>query len=88
MKYKTDPLCSDTDGGLVDDWSEVTHGTDPLNPNDDIVLERVFFDINKAKIAPYSREMLGKIISTLKAYTEIEIEIQGHTCGNGSYKSL
>jgi outer membrane protein OmpA-like peptidoglycan-associated protein len=36
LKYHTDPLKKDTDGGGVSDGDEIAHGTDPLNPNDDI----------------------------------------------------
>jgi MYXO-CTERM domain-containing protein len=32
----TDPLSADTDGGSVDDGTELDNGTDPLNPNDDV----------------------------------------------------
>ena len=33
-KHKTDPLNEDTDGGTIDDGTEVNRGTDPLNPDD------------------------------------------------------
>ncbi|MDP4117226.1 MAG: binary toxin-like calcium binding domain-containing protein, partial [Bacteroidota bacterium] len=59
MKYKTDPLKADTDGGSVNDGVEVRRGTDPLNPDDDvikvgqaIVLEGITFETNKAVIKP------------------------------------
>jgi len=35
--YHTDPLNPDTDGGGVKDGDEVYRGTDPLNPNDDLI---------------------------------------------------
>ncbi len=35
--YGTDPLIADTDGGGVDDGDEVNRGTDPLNPDDDLI---------------------------------------------------
>ncbi|MCK7516730.1 MAG: hypothetical protein MZV64_02885 [Ignavibacteriales bacterium] len=30
--YRTDPLKADTDGGTVNDFIEVSRGTNPLNP--------------------------------------------------------
>jgi uncharacterized repeat protein (TIGR01451 family) len=35
--YHTDPLNPDTDGGGVKDGDEVFRGTDPLNPEDDLI---------------------------------------------------
>ena len=35
--YKTDPLKADTDDGSVDDFTEVNRGTNPLDPEDDVV---------------------------------------------------
>jgi uncharacterized repeat protein (TIGR01451 family) len=35
--YHTDPYKADTDGGGVNDGDEVFRGTDPLNPNDDLI---------------------------------------------------
>jgi hypothetical protein len=37
VKYKTDPEKADTDGGGVNDGTEVARGTDPLDPKDDVV---------------------------------------------------
>ena len=37
LTHKTDPLKVDTDGGTVDDGTEVKRGTDPLNREDDVV---------------------------------------------------
>ena len=36
-KYKTDPQKADTDGGSINDGTEVIRGTDPLDPTDDVV---------------------------------------------------
>ena len=36
-EYGTDPLLADTDGGGVDDGDELDAGTDPLDPDDDMV---------------------------------------------------
>jgi len=94
MKYKTNPLNKDTDGGSVEDGVEVKRGTDPLNADDDVVkvgvpiiLEGITFDVNKATIKPESEETLMKALKTLQTYPEIEVEIGGHTDSDGSAKS-
>ncbi|MCZ2268082.1 MAG: OmpA family protein, partial [Ignavibacteriales bacterium] len=94
LKYKTDPLKKDTDGGSVDDGTEVKRGTDPLNPEDDVVkigvpiiLEGITFDVNKSTIKPESEATLMKALKTLETYTDISVEIGGHTDSDGSAKS-
>jgi outer membrane protein OmpA-like peptidoglycan-associated protein len=86
LKYKTNPLNRDTDGGTVDDGTEVRRGTDPLNPADDVVkvqapiiLEGIEFASGKADIKPVSALTLEKALTTLKTYSDIEVEISGHT---------
>lgn len=97
-EYKTDPTRMDTDKGTVSDGEEVNRGTDPLNSNDDVekskllgagigvpvVLEGVFFDLNKATIRPESEEFLNGVAKTLKENPDTEIEIHGHTDNTGS----
>lgn len=84
--YRTDPLNKDTDGGSVDDGVEVKRGTDPLNPDDDVVkvgvpmvLEGVTFATGKSDITPESAIILEKALKTMTVYPEIEVEISGHT---------
>ena len=86
LKYKTNPLNRDTDGGTVDDGTEVRRGTDALNPADDvikvkapIILEGIQFASGKADILPASEEALMKSLKTLQIYSDIEVEIAGHT---------
>ncbi len=93
LKYKTDPLKKDTDGGSVDDGTEVKRGTDPLNAEDDVVkigvpiiLEGITFDVGKATIKPESEATLMKALKTLETYTDISVEISGHTDNTGSAK--
>ena len=90
MKYKTNPLKKDTDGGSVDDGKEVARGTDPLNPDDDvvklkapIVLEGINFAINSAVITPESEQTLQKALTTLKVNPDIFVEIKGYTDNTG-----
>lgn len=96
IKYKTNPNNADTDSGTVDDFTEVRRGTDPLNPEDDvvkeepikinvpIVLEGITFAKNKADITPESEVVLQGALNTLKTYGEIVVEIGGHTDSDGS----
>ncbi|MDP3445564.1 MAG: OmpA family protein [Ignavibacteria bacterium] len=91
MKYKTDPLKVDTDGGTVNDGVEVNRGTDPLDPKDDvvkinvpIVLEGITFATNKFNITPESESVLNGALKTLKTYSDIDVEISGHTDSDAS----
>ncbi len=90
-KYKTDPLKVDTDGGTVNDGVEVKRGTDPLDPKDDvvkmnvpIVLEGITFATNKFNITPESENILMGALKTLNTYSDIEVEISGHTDSDAS----
>jgi len=94
ITYKTNPVMKDTDTGTVDDGTEVKRGTDPLNPEDDIVkigvpiiLEGITFATGKADITPESENTLRKALKTLTTYTDISVEIGGHTDNVGSDKS-
>ena len=91
MTHKTNPLNVDTDAGTIDDGTEVKRGTDPLDPNDDvikinvpIVLEGITFAFNKAEITPESDKVLMGALKTLKTYPDIIVEISGHTDNVGS----
>lgn len=91
LKYHTDPLKLDTDGGGVDDGREIARGTDPLNPEDDvvkleapIVLEGVNFAVNSAELTSESEQTLLKALTTLKTNPEIQVEIRGYTDNTGS----
>jgi outer membrane protein OmpA-like peptidoglycan-associated protein len=90
-KYKTNPLEPDTDAGTVDDFTEITRGTDPLNAEDDvvkidvpIVLEGITFETGKAEITPESEVVLQGALNTLETYTDIVVQISGHTDNVGS----
>jgi len=89
-KYKTNPLKKDTDGGGVDDGKEIARGTNPLNPDDDvlklkqpIVLEGINFELNSSKILSGSEETLQKALTTLREYPDIFVEIIGYTDNTG-----
>src|SRR5262249_49123836 len=53
--------------------------------NDQIViLEKVFFDTNKAKIQPKSFNLLNQVASVIKSHPEFKIRIEGHTDSQGN----
>jgi len=93
-QYRTDPLNVDTDGGTVNDYIEVKRGTDPLDPEDDvvkidvaIVLEGITFATAKSDITPESAIVLEGALNTLTTYSDIIVEISGHTDNVGSASS-
>ncbi len=90
-RYKTDPLKEDTDSGSVNDGVEIKRGTNPLDPADDIVklgvpivLEGITFATNKFNITPESENVLSGALKTLQTYSDIDVEISGHTDSDGS----
>jgi len=100
-KYKTNPLLADTDKGSVPDGLEVQHGTNPLDPSDDvpkkdtikievgqsIVLEGIQFKSGSADITAESDTILTKVYNTLAGDTTIAVEVQGYTDNVGSRSS-
>ena len=89
--YRTDPLNPDTDGGSVEDGKEVRRGTDPLAAEDDvvkidvpIVLEGITFETGKSDITPESAIVLQGALKTMQTYSDIIVEISGHTDDVGS----
>jgi len=92
--YKTNPLDPDTDAGTVSDFVEVNRGTNPLNPDDDvvkidapIVLEGITFETGKVDITPESEAVLQGALNTMQTYSDIIVEISGHTDDVGSASS-
>jgi outer membrane protein OmpA-like peptidoglycan-associated protein len=92
--YRTDPLNPDTDGGTVDDGIEIRRGTDPFDPDDDViridvpvVLEGITFETGKSDITPESAIVLQGALKTLQIYPDIIVEIGGHTDDVGSAAS-
>ncbi len=90
IRYHLDPLKLDTDRGSVNDGKEVARGTDPLNPEDDvvkleapIVLEGVNFAVNSAVLTSESEQTLQKALTTLKTNPDIHVEIRGYTDNTG-----
>ena len=91
INYETNPNNNDTDTGSVDDFTEVRRGTDPLNPDDDIVkmgipivLKGITFATGKADITPESESVLNGAVNTMETYGDIIVEITGHTDDVGS----
>ena len=92
LKYNTNPTKQDTDGGTVLDKVEIDRGSNPLNPEDDIildmsapiVLEGVTFATGSSELTPESEKMLLRVLNTLNAYPEMKVEIIGYTDNIGS----
>jgi len=53
---------------------------------EELVLERVFFETNSAKLKPESADTLDKVAASLKANTDVKIQVAGHTDNTGSAK--
>ena len=49
-----------------------------------IVLNNIFFDFNKSTLRPSSYKALNNLLTTMKRYPAMEIEISGHTDNVGS----
>ncbi len=92
LKYNTNPILADTDKGTVDDKTEIDRGSNPLNPEDDIildikepiVLDGVTFETGSAELTPESEIMLQRVLNTLNAYPNIRVEVRGYTDNIGS----
>lgn len=95
FKYNTNPLKADTDDGSTNDKEEVNRGTNPLNPEDDVildistpvVLEGVTFASGSAELTPESEKMLLRVLNTLNAYPDMKVEIRGYTDNVGKASS-
>jgi len=51
---------------------------------EDLILKGVHFESNKSDLTPDSREILDAVGESLRAWPDVEIEIQGHTDSQGS----
>ena len=95
LKYNTNPTKTDTDGGSVEDNVEINRGSNPLNPEDDvvlditapIVLDGVTFSSGSADLTPESEKMLLRVLNTLNTYPKIRVEIRGFTDNVGKASS-
>lgn len=58
----------------------------PITKSEPIVLENIFFDLNKADLLPESQVELGKLYEFLTKNPKIKIEISGHTDARGDDK--
>lgn len=95
FKYNTNPNKKDTDSGSVDDKTEIERGTNPLNPEDDvildvsspIVLEGITFASGSSDLSPESEFILKRVLVTLNVYSDMIVEIRGHTDNVGRASS-
>ncbi|MFH1198318.1 MAG: OmpA family protein [bacterium] len=84
--HSTNPLNSDSDDGSVDDQTEVLRGTNPNDPEDDmlrigesIVLEGLTFSTGSTEITEVSYPILENLYTVLQSTPDIVIEIRGYT---------
>ncbi len=56
----------------------------PITTSTPIVLENIFFDLNKADLLPESQVELGKMYEFLTKNPTVKVEISGHTDTRGS----
>ncbi|MFN7966855.1 MAG: OmpA family protein [Acidobacteriota bacterium] len=100
IKVNADGCPADSDGdGVTDDKDKCPNtaagikvGADgcpevaPLfTPGNDVfVLEGVNFDSDKSDIRSDAKEILDRVVRSLKAYPDVNIEIQGHTDSQSS----
>ncbi|MBK7107209.1 MAG: OmpA family protein [Ignavibacteriae bacterium] len=92
FKYNTNPSKADTDSGTVNDKVEIDRKTNPLNPEDDVVLdiaapvilEGVTFETGSVELTPESEKMLLRVLNTLNIYPDIKVEIRGYTDNVGN----
>ncbi|MEI6089675.1 MAG: OmpA family protein [bacterium] len=87
-RYKTDPKIKDTDDGGISDGAEVLHGTDPLDPDDDILcinvgekilVRNMLFETGKSTLSPTSERTLGFTLKAMQSKDNIELQIVGNT---------
>jgi OOP family OmpA-OmpF porin len=48
-----------------------------------VILDKVFFDTNKATIQPVSFGLLDQVAQVLRGHSELKVEVQGHTDAQG-----
>ena len=53
-------------------------------PMKELVLERVFFDTDRATLKPESADTLDKVAASLKDFPDVKIQVAGHTDNTGS----
>jgi len=83
-KYNTNPLEVDTDKGSIDDFVEVTRRTNPLDPADDIIIERVtIYDVNfgfdSSTLSAENQKKLDDLIEKLKIRSSVKVKVEGYT---------
>ncbi len=57
---------------------------DPVRAGRSIVLNNLFFDVNQYALQPKSRTELNRLVTFMKQYPEIQVEVSGHTDDVGS----
>lgn len=70
---------------MEDPWLDLSFGKkDAALLNNQIIIEPILFETNKAELLPAAIETLDKIVTVLKNNTTVKIEITAHTDSKGS----
>jgi OOP family OmpA-OmpF porin len=77
---------SATTKGLTETTHLVQNFTLTLIPEEDVVIEGIEYDFNKATLRPKSKEILDKIYDYLELNDNFSVEINSHTDTRGSDK--
>ncbi|MBC8083544.1 MAG: OmpA family protein [Hymenobacter sp.] len=57
---------------------------EPVRAGRSIVLNNLFFDTNQYELKPKSRTELNRLVGFMKQYSEVQVEVSGHTDDVGS----
>ncbi|MBT9392417.1 PD40 domain-containing protein [Hymenobacter sp. NST-14] len=57
---------------------------EPVRAGRSIVLNNLFFDVNQFELQPKSRTELNRLVGFMKQYSEVQVEVSGHTDDVGS----
>ncbi len=66
-------------GGELDSTYEKNIQLQPIEMNASVVLNNIFFDVNRAELKPASQTELDKLVKLLTENPGLKIEISGHT---------
>ncbi|MPN53201.1 hypothetical protein SDC9_200865 [bioreactor metagenome] len=87
---------ADTDGGGINDGIEVRNGTNPLDPDDDIlnikvgekiILRNIEFVLGKSTISKTSEKILNNALKAMQKVSDMTFDIVGHTDDIGGEES-
>jgi len=83
-KYLMKSLSFDYSGKHAFDPLTLDIYLEPVRSGRSVVLNNLFFDTNQYELKPKSRTELNRLISFMKQYPEVQVEVSGHTDDVGS----